>query len=67
MADGVDHIDIYADVEEEFNQVRFNLSIYTCLIAKYFTCCTYRLKRSPQKHAALSGDLLGRLLTLAAS
>lgn len=21
MADGVDHIDIYADVEEEFNQV----------------------------------------------
>lgn len=32
MADGVDHIDIYADVEEEFNQVRFTLSIYTCLI-----------------------------------
>lgn len=24
MADGVDHIDIYADVEEEFNQV-FNM------------------------------------------
>lgn len=23
MADGVDHIDIYADVEEEFNQVGF--------------------------------------------
>ncbi len=32
MADGVDHIDIYADVEEEFNEVRFILSIYTCLI-----------------------------------
>lgn len=27
MADGVDHIDIYADVEEEFNQVRFTLNI----------------------------------------
>ncbi len=24
MADGVDHIDIYADVEEEFNEVRFH-------------------------------------------
>lgn len=32
MADGVDHIDIYADVEEEFNQVRFIFNIYTCLI-----------------------------------
>lgn len=32
MADGVDHIDIYADVEEEFNQVRFTLNIQICLI-----------------------------------
>lgn len=29
MADGVDHIDIYADVEEEFNQV-FGLHLLYC-------------------------------------
>lgn len=42
MADGVDHIDIYADVEEEFNQVihtysphvddwRFYVFMFLCL------------------------------------
>lgn len=30
MADGVDHIDIYADVEEEFNQVKDNLFHAKC-------------------------------------
>lgn len=30
MADGVDHIDIYADVEEEFNQVGL---LKTCRLA----------------------------------
>ena len=27
MADGVDHIDIYADVEEEFNQVCISITL----------------------------------------
>lgn len=35
MADGVDHIDIYADVEEEFNQV-FNPHLAHFDICHYF-------------------------------
>lgn len=39
MADGVDHIDIYADVEEEFSQVILQRPIYfvvSCLIVQCF-------------------------------
>lgn len=39
MADGVDHIDIYADVEEEFSQVILQCLIcfaVSCLIVEYF-------------------------------
>lgn len=40
MADGVDHIDIYADVEEEFSQVILQCLTYfavSCLIAQCFS------------------------------
>lgn len=37
MADGVDHIDIYADVEEEFSQVmkRFTIMSTECALFQF--------------------------------
>lgn len=41
MADGVDHIDIYADVEEEFNQV-IKLALLVSCARLYTADCFYR-------------------------